>query len=123
MLKKIGTVVAATATGLVVLGGMASASEAGCGATCRADDAIGQGDSVHQGKHRQVGLVNVNDTSVAENVNVVGAVCDNNISVLGVQVPIEDVANGITVPVGSPGHTEAISASPDFCSMSGIIHQ
>ena len=123
MLKKIGTVVAATATGMVMLGGMASATGAGCGDACRADDTVGQDSSVDQGQRRQVGLVNVNNTSVAENVNVLGAVCDNNISVLGVQVPIEDVANGINVPVGSPSQAEAISASPDFCSMSGIIDQ
>ncbi len=114
MLKKLGTVVVATAAGMVVLGGMASAST---------DDAIGQDSSFDQGQRRQVGLVNVNDTSVAENVNVLGAVCDNNISVLGVQVPIEDVANGINVPVGSPNYSEAISSSPDFCSMSGILDQ
>jgi hypothetical protein len=123
LLKKLGTVVVTTAAGMVMLGGMASASDVDCGAACRTDDTVGQDSSRDQGKHRQVGLVNVNNTSVAENVNVLGAVCDNNISVLGVQVPIEDVANGINVPVGSPSHTESVSASPDFCSMSGIIDQ
>ena len=123
MLKKLGTVVATTAAGMVMLGGMASAAEADCGDSCRTDDTIGQDNSVDQRQHRQVGLVNVNGTSIGKNINVLGAVCDNNIGVLGVQVPIEDVANGLDVPVGSPSHTEAISASPDFCSMSGIIDQ
>ncbi|MET1076186.1 MAG: hypothetical protein ABWY11_26315 [Umezawaea sp.] len=122
MLKKMGTVVAATAAGMVMLSGMASASTSDCGVTCGLGG-VGQDGSVDQGEHPQVGLVNLNNTSVAQNVDVVAALCDNNISVLGVQVPVEDVANGIDLPVASPGHDGAVSASPDFCAMSGVLDQ
>lgn len=121
MLKKIGTVVVATAAGVVMLGGMASASEGDCGDACRADGTIGQDGSVDQRQRRQVGLVNVNGTSVAENVNVVGAVCDNEINALGVQVSVKNVLNGAAVPVAAPGYHETVSSSPDFCAMSGNL--
>ncbi len=123
MLKELGTVVAATATGMVVLGGMASASPGDCGGACRTYDGIGQEGSVDREPRRQVGLVNVNNTSVAENVTILGTLCDNRISAGGVQVSVEGIANSVNVPVASPGRNETSSHSPDFCAMSGIIDQ
>ncbi|WNV83944.1 hypothetical protein [Umezawaea sp. Da 62-37] len=122
MLKKLGTVVVATAAGMVALGGMASASTDDCAIACGLDG-ISRDGSVDQGRHPQVGLVNLNGTRVAQNVDVAGAVCDNDISVLGVQVPVEDVADGVDLPVASPGQHEVISASPDFCAMSGVLDE
>lgn len=110
MLKKFGTVALATAAGLMALGGAASAAPV-----------VGNVDSVDHGQFGQVGLLNLNNTDVLHNVNAVVGACDNNINVLGVQVPIEDVANGLNVPILSPGESEAVSASPDVCASGGII--
>ncbi len=120
MLKKMASVVAATAAGMVMLGGMASATT-GTPAEEHIDDVVGNDQSVDQSDFAQVGLVNLNNTQILENVNAVVGVCDNNINVLGVQVPVEDVANGINLPVLSPGSSEAESISPDVCSSGGII--
>ncbi|HEX6347637.1 hypothetical protein [Umezawaea sp.] len=120
MLKKMASVVAATAAGMVMLGGMANATT-GVPAEEHHDDIVGNGHSVDQSDFAQVGLVNLNNTQVLENVNAVAGICDNNINVLGVQVPIEDVANGLDVPVLSPGSNEAESVSPDICSTGGVI--
>jgi len=110
VLKKLGAVAAATAAGMVMLGGMASAAPV-----------VGNVDSVDHSGFDQVGLLNLNNTDVLHNVNAVLGVCDNNINVLGVQVPVEDVANGLNVPVLSPGESSSESASPDVCAAGGII--
>ncbi|MFD9737329.1 hypothetical protein [Umezawaea sp. NPDC059074] len=124
MIKKLGAVVAATAAGMVMLGGMASATT---GApheelpTPHGHGGVGNTGSIDSSDLAQVGLVNLNNTDVLHNTNVVAAACDNNINVLGVQVPVEDVANGLDVPVLSPGANGAESVSPDICGAGGIV--
>jgi hypothetical protein len=110
MIKKIGLITAALATGAFLTGGIASADTP--------DD------------YGQVGLVNLSNTDVLHNVNVVPGICDNNINVLGVQVPIHDSLNGIDVPILSPGGDdadeeadgghEADGESPDNCAAGAI---
>ncbi|WP_438816837.1 hypothetical protein [Umezawaea beigongshangensis] len=108
MFKKASAAVAATAAGMVMLGGMASAD-------------VGPEDSVDNSDFGQVGLLNLNNTDILHNVNVVLGVCDNNINVLGIQVPIEDVANGLNVPILSPGENEAEGNTPDVCATGGVL--
>jgi hypothetical protein len=126
VIKKFGAVVAATAAGMVMLGGMASATT---GATHEelpkphGHSGVGNTGSIDSSDTAQVGLVNLNNTDVLHNTNIVAGVCDNNINVLGVQVPIEDVANGLDVPVLSPGENGAESVSPDICGAGGIVDE
>ncbi|SFW60081.1 hypothetical protein [Amycolatopsis australiensis] len=99
MLKKIGLITAALAAGAFLTGGVASAATPG-------DD--------------QAGLVNLNDTDVLHNVNVTPGICDNEVNVLGVQVPIHDSLNGIGVPILSPGEHEAEGENPGNCAAGAI---
>lgn len=105
MLKKMGFVAVSAAAGMMVLGGVASASESH---HYRGDD------------DHQVGLVNVNNLDALHNVNAVVGFCHNNVNVLGVQVPVQDSANGIGVPILSPGHNGAAGANPDNCASGGV---
>jgi hypothetical protein len=102
MLKKIGLVAAVAAAGMVLFGGMASATSY---------PSTGSGESHHSvgdnGLEGQVGLVNLNNLDAAHNVNVPVGLCDNDINVLGVQVPVRHVADGLNVPVLSPGENVA----------------
>lgn len=126
MIKKLGAVVAATAAGMVMLGGMASATTGAPHEEHPAPhghEGVGNSGSVDSSDFAQVGLVNLNNTDILHNTNVIAGVCDNNINVLGVQVPVEDVANGIDVPVLSPGDNEAESISPDICAAGGILDE
>jgi hypothetical protein len=66
----------------------------------------------------EIGLVNVDNVDALHNVNATLGLCDNNINVLGVQVPVEDVANGIGVPIASPGASDAEGATPENCASS-----
>lgn len=111
MLKKVGFVGLAAAAGMIALGGAASAATAA---------GPGDWDQADWDQSGQVGLVNVNNLDVAHNVNTVAGVCDNNINVLGVQVPVREVANGIGVPVLSPGHNEAEGNTPYNCAAGSI---
>ncbi len=109
MIKKIGLVTAALAAGAFLTGGIASA-----------DTPDGHGH--HNGSdYGQVGLVNLNNTDVLHNVNATLGLCDNDINVLGVQVPIRHSLNGIGVPVLSPGENEATGASPSNCAAGAIV--
>ncbi|GAB2766694.1 hypothetical protein [Amycolatopsis magusensis] len=101
MLKKIGAMVGATAAGVLMFGGVASADAP------EFDD--------------QAGLANLNNLDVLHNVNAAVGVCDNNINVLGVQVPVHDVANGIGIPILSPGVNEAEGEDPYNCSSGGVV--
>jgi hypothetical protein len=103
VLKQLIVGAAAIAAGLVPFSGVASA-DPGWGPEHESDD--------------QVGLVNSTNLDALHNVNVTGGVCDNNINVLGVQVVVEDVANGIGIPVLSPGSSDAVGATPDNCASS-----
>ncbi|MFI9452723.1 hypothetical protein [Amycolatopsis sp. NPDC052450] len=107
MIKQFGFVATALAAGMAIVGGTASA----------AGTAVEDYPVDHNG---QLGFANVQNLDAVHNLNVVGGVCDNNVNVLGVQVPVRDVAEGIAVPVLSPGATEAEGATPDNCA-SGII--
>lgn len=109
MLKKIGFVTAGVAAGMVMMSGFASA-EAG-------DVPFGYNE---EDGYDQVGLVNLNNTDVLHNVNAALGVCDNNINVLGVQVVVEDVLNGIGVPIASPGAHEVVGATPENCASASL---
>ncbi|MGY6651522.1 hypothetical protein ACXIZN_05090 [Amycolatopsis sp. TRM77291] len=107
MIKQLGFVATALAAGMAIAGGTASAA----GVTVAG----------HPVDHNdQLGLGNIQNVDAVHNLNVVGGVCDNNVNVLGVQVPVRDVAEGIAVPVLSPGETEAEGATPDNCA-AGVI--
>jgi hypothetical protein len=101
-LKQLIVGAAAIAAGVVPFSGVASADS---------DHGNWAGDD-------QIGLVNATNVDALHNVNVTAGVCDNNINVLGVQVPVEDVANGVGVPVLSPGSSDAVGATPDNCASS-----
>jgi len=120
MLKKIGFATAGVAAGMVMLGGVAAA-EAG-GETDwypGHDDDYGQDYAQDQG-YDQVGLLNLQNIDVLHNVNVNAGVCDNNVNVLGVQVPIQESLNGIGVPILSPGAHEAEGVSPSNCASASL---
>ncbi|MGW3992463.1 hypothetical protein [Amycolatopsis sp. NPDC004772] len=107
MLKKVGIVAAAMAAGAFMAGGVAAADT--------------PFDHDHHGGHTgQLGLLNLNNTDVLHNVNAVVGVCDNNVNVLGVQVPIQNSLNGIGVPILSPGEHEASGENPENCASGGI---
>jgi hypothetical protein len=105
VLKQFIVGAAAIAAGVIPFSGVASA-----------DDGFGYAD----GGDGQVGLANVNNLDALHNVNANVGLCDNNINVLGVQVPVEDVANGIGVPILSPGGSSVVGATPDNCASSSI---
>jgi hypothetical protein len=107
MMKKIVGVTAGVAAGMVMLSGFASATPT--------DRPYGDDDG-----NNQVGLVNLNNVDVLHNVNANLGVCDNNVNVLGVQVPVEDVANGIGVPILSPGEHDAEGATPYNCASASL---
>jgi hypothetical protein len=102
MLKKIAAVTGAVAAGALLFGGVASAQGPG-------SDWSGQ-----------AGLLNLNNTSLLHNVNAVVGLCDNNVNVLGVQVPIHNSLNGLGVPILSPGEHTATGTSPENCAAGGI---
>ena len=104
MLKQFIVGAAAIAAGVIPFSGVASADSGLPYASDRDGD--------------EIGLVNVDNVDVLHNVNGTIGFCDNNVNVLGVQVPVEDVANGIGVPVASPGGSEAIGAIPENCASS-----
>ena len=115
-MKKVGFVVATMAAGAFLAGGVAAA-----------DTPDGHGH--HHGHHHggydydyngQAGLLNLNNTDLLHNTNVTPGICDNNINVLGVQVPIQDSLNGIGVPILSPGENEADGANPENCASGSI---
>jgi hypothetical protein len=112
MLKKIGFVTAAAAAGAMMMGGLASAESSSL-------PGLGSND---EGGNGQVGLLNLNNTDLLHNVNANVGVCDNNINVLGVQVPIEDALNGVGIPVLSPGEHDAEGATPENCASSALVN-
>jgi len=113
MLKKIGFVTAGMAAGMVMMSGFAAAE------TSDSPHGYGYGHGDDDGNN-QIGLVNVNNVDALHNVNVNAGVCDNNINVLGVQVPVEDVANGVGVPILSPGEHDAEGATPYNCASASL---
>ncbi len=109
-IKKLGAVAVGTVAGMFMLGGIASAAPTGHDPLNVDNDDFGQ-----------VGLLNLNNIDILHNVNAVVGVCDNNINVLGVQVPVEDVANGLNIPVLSPGVNASEGETGDVCASGGII--
>ena len=109
MLKKIGFVATGVAAGMALFGGMASASQH-----------EGFGNPLNSDESGQAGLVNVNNLDAVHTLNAVVGFCDNNVNVLGVQVPVRDVANGIGVPVLSPGKHAAEGKNPYNCASGGV---
>ena len=109
MLKQIIAAAAALTAGILPFSGVASADEGRTFADARND-------------YDQVGLLNLNNTDVLHDVNAALGVCDNNINVLGVQVEVEDVANGVDVPILSPGDSEANGATPENCASSSLTN-
>jgi hypothetical protein len=107
VIKQLGFVATTLAAGMAILGGSASASS-----VTVAGHPIDHND--------QVGLGNVQNLDAVHNLNVVGGVCDNNVNVLGVQVPVRDVAQGLNVPVVSPGASEAAGETPYNCAAGDI---
>jgi hypothetical protein len=107
VIKQLGFVATALAAGLAAFGGAASATT-----VTVSGHPIDQND--------QFGLANVRDLDAVHNLNVVGGVCDDEVNVLGVQVPVDDVAQGVDVPVLSPGGHGAEGASPENCAGGGI---
>lgn len=75
MMKKVVAVAAVTA-GLMMAGAPAFAGVSG-------GHPVDDGD-----KTGQIGVVNVNDVDVLNNVNAVLGACGNNVSVIGVTVPV-----------------------------------
>ena len=109
MLKKAAFVTAGVAAGMMMLSGFAAA-----------EGAHNPGWGYDDEGNDQVGLVNVNNVDVLHNVNANVGVCDNNINVLGVQVPVENVLNGVGVPILSPGEHDAEGAAPYNCASASL---
>jgi hypothetical protein len=105
VLKQFLVGAAAIAASVIPFSGVASA-----------DDGINYASADSDGD--QLGLANVQNLDVLHNVNATLGLCDNNINVLGVQVPVRDVANGIGVPVLSPGENDTTGATPYNCASS-----
>jgi hypothetical protein len=105
VLKQFIVGAAAVAAGVIPFSGVAAADMAGH----PFGDRDGDG---------EIGLVNVDNVDALHNVNATVGLCDNNINVLGVQVPVEDIANGVGVPVLSPGASDAEGATPENCASS-----
>ncbi|MFI7672279.1 hypothetical protein [Actinophytocola sp. NPDC049390] len=110
MLKKAAFVVAGAAAGMMMMSGFAAAEGSG-------DPDWGHG---HGGGNDQIGLVNLNNLDLLHNVNAAVGVCDNNVNVLGIQVPIENALNGVGVPILSPGEHDAEAASPYNCASASL---
>ncbi|MBB4905882.1 hypothetical protein [Actinophytocola algeriensis] len=104
MLKQFIVGAAAIAAGVIPFSGVASA-DSGLPFASDSDGA-------------ETGLVNVGNVDLLHNVDGTVGLCDNNVNVLGVQVPVEDVANGVGVPVASPGASDAEGAVPENCASS-----
>jgi hypothetical protein len=106
MIKKIGLVAAVAAAGMVLFGGMASATQS-------------PNFDHNSSLNNQVGLVNLNNLDVLHNVNVVAGLCKDNINVLGVQVPVQDSLDGLNIPILSSGTNQAVG-TPDSCAAGAI---
>jgi hypothetical protein len=107
--KQFAAVTLGIAAGMSLFGGVASA-----------DTYDGIGNPLNSDESGQVGLVNVNNLDAVHNLNAVVGFCDNNVNVLGVQVPVRDVANGIGVPILSPGEHDAEGQAPYNCASGGV---
>ncbi len=114
MIKKIGLVAAVAAAGMVLFGGMASATTYPHAGPQGDHHSVGD-----NGLEGQVGLVNLNNLDLLHNVDVVPGICGDDVNVLGVQVPIRDSLDGIGVPILSPGENVAADG-PSSCAAGAI---
>lgn len=105
VLKKVGFAAFAIAAGVTLFSGTASAAEYG---------------HHYDGDEHQAGLLNLTNLDVAHNVNVTPGICNDNVNVLGVQVPVQHVANGLNVPLLSPGQNSGAGENPYNCAASGV---
>jgi hypothetical protein len=114
MIKKIGLVAAVAAAGMVLFGGMASAT------TWTGPSSDGGHHSVgDNGLNGQVGLVNLNNLDLLHNVNIPVGVCRNNVNVLGIQATLDHIADGLNIPILSPGQNAATGGS-ESCAAGAI---
>jgi hypothetical protein len=102
VLKEFIAGAAAIAAGMIPLAGQASA----------------QPGFAPGGDDTETGVVNLDNLDILHNVNATVGVCDNNINVLGVQVPVQHTLNGLNIPIASPGDSEATGATPENCAYS-----
>lgn len=116
MLKKVGIIAAMAAAGMVLFGGMASATESHASHGLRDHTRYSAGDS---GMDGQVGLINLNNLDLLHNVNVPIGLCNDNINILGIQVPIQHVLDGLNVPILSPGNSAA-DGGAESCSSGAV---
>jgi hypothetical protein len=100
VLKKIGFVAAATAAGLAMMGGVATADPNGA-----------RGDEPEDGGLYQVGLLTLNNTDVLHNVNLQAGLCD-----LVHLVDVKDILDNPTIPILTPGDTATANESDDTCA-------
>jgi hypothetical protein len=116
MIKKIGLVAAVAAAGMVLFGGMASATSY---------PSSGHGDGHNRtaidnaSLDGQAGLVNLNNLDLLHNVNIPVGVCRNNVNVLGIQATLDHIADGLNVPILSPGQNGATGGS-ESCAAGAI---
>ncbi|SFW60107.1 hypothetical protein [Amycolatopsis australiensis] len=93
MLKKFFVVTTALGAGAFLAGGVAAA------------DPVDDYDSTSQ-----FSLLNLENTNALHTVDGTAGVCDNDVNVLAVQVPLHDVANGVGVGEGQ---------APENCAGTG----
>jgi hypothetical protein len=115
MIKKIGLVAAVAAAGMVLFGGMASATSYPS-ADHDGHNHTAVGNSSLDG---QAGLVNLNNLDLLHNVNIPVGVCRNNVNVLGIQATLDHIADGLNIPILSPGQNAATGGS-ESCAAGAI---
>ncbi|SDD75770.1 hypothetical protein [Actinokineospora iranica] len=110
-IKKLGAVVAGTAAGMLMLGGVASATGTGDDYYPPHSGDVEVDAQDQDEAYEQLGLVNLNNTNIPINV------C--HINVLAIE--IEDALNNIAIPLLSPGaETEQGAATGEICASEGI---
>jgi hypothetical protein len=102
MLKKFFVVTSALGAGAFLAGGVAAA-----------DTSDGYGYPGAYDSTSQFSLLNLDNTDALHNVSGAVGVCDNDVNVLIVQVPLHDVANGIGVGDGESPHNCAAGGLSD----------
>jgi hypothetical protein len=112
VLKKIGFVAAFAAGSLAVLGGTASADPSG-----------DRGDRPGHDSTEQVGLLNLQNTQVLQDVEVPIGICNNSINILAISVQAHEVLEDIAVPILNPGGGDVDSVSPEHDSCTSNSEQ
>ena len=117
MIKKIGAALALAAAGVALTGGVASATTTPLGH----DHGYGHMPGYGHGHHSQ-GILSddLNNIDILHNVNVSPGLCDDNVNVLGVQVPVQHSLDGLALPLLSPGADTSAGEGPYVCSASSV---